>query len=64
MIISPNWFLYSAYEPADTVKFLSVMSIAYALGLSHKTMATKLAQHGRIGRWIFHRAAGNRRPPN
>lgn len=64
MFAPPNWFLYSSYTPADTAKFLSVVSIAYAIGLGQRSVATTLAQHGRVGRWICQRTTDDRKPAN
>ncbi|VVE19006.1 hypothetical protein [Pandoraea anhela] len=64
MFASPHWFLYAGYEPPDRTKFFSVVSLAYALGLRHRSLATKRLQHGRIGIWHRRRVVKTHDLPN
>ncbi|VVD88355.1 hypothetical protein PCO31110_01482 [Pandoraea communis] len=64
MAIAPNWFLYTGYLPPDSTRLFSVAAVAYAIALSHRSLATKLAQHRRISRWFSLSGNGERKSPN
>jgi len=64
MTTAPNWFLYAGYLPPDSTKLCSVAAVAYAIGLSHRSLATKLAQHRRIASWLCLPGNGEHKSPN
>lgn len=64
MAIDPHWFLYAGYVPPDSAKLFSVAAVAYAIGLSRRSLATQLAQHRRIARWFCLPGHGDYKSPN
>jgi hypothetical protein len=64
MALAPNWFLYAGYLPPDSTKLFSVAAVAYAIGLSRRSLTTKLAQHRRIASWLCLPGNGEYKSPN
>lgn len=64
MVIAPNWFLYAGYLPPDGTRLFTVAAVAYSIGLSRRSLATKLAQHRRIARWFCLPGNGEYKSPN
>lgn len=64
MFAAPNWFLYAEYTPPDRTRFCSVLAIGRAIAMSRRTVATRFAQHGRIGKWFRERSLEKQYQPN